>query len=574
MNLSLAFEKLKAKYYDPKNPTSRTVFKDPRQCMRFDFGIVEDNADPDKLGRIKVRFPMWGDAVSGWAPLVRPYASAEAGIWMLPDVDTQVICAFFNDDPSRPIALGSVYTPRAKPPVEANDDNHLKVFTTRSGSKIVLDEKDGEEKILIHTKDGKMRLVLDKAKGLSIVNEDGDISIKCKKLSVEGDDDTFITIKKDLTIKCENDTISMKAKGTFAVKSGKDVVLKASTKIKLKGSSGVTAGVKQIAKKDDMVVGVDMHDIQVPTNSGLMTIPMIPHPYVGKLADKLSNNVDVNDKAAATKGSKSKYDTPGHICMPPGVKFKSQPNNEGEVSSGTEPTVKINGKEAAVLGSMVKTCNDPQPQTCSIIAIGVPIILPIMMPGMDPDQFKKDSGTRFNSQNPVTTKAATPNQDKQPRLSNAKWSVNRATVGEEVTLTVDCSDQYENANVVFSVWKDGADMEKDQPVAKLSAPNQGGKAEAKWRYVYVHDPKNPLKAKPKFEFTAKSYRCEEKKSGSVEWGADIYVEVLNPDGKPIKNLKYLLKGSEEKEGKTGENGKIEMKSVIPGEYILEFKFNE
>jgi len=102
-----------------------------------------------------------------------------------------------------------------------------------------------------------------------------------------------------------------------------------------------------------------MHDINVPTNAGLITVPAIPHPYVGKLADKLSDDVLINDKAAAMKGSKSKYSTPGHICMPPGVMFASQPNNEGEVSSGVVSNVKINGKEAAVLGSMVKTCNDP-----------------------------------------------------------------------------------------------------------------------------------------------------------------------------------------------------------------------
>jgi len=74
-----------------------------------------------------------------------------------------------------------------------------------------------------------------------------------------------------------------------------------------------------MVKKDDQVVGIDLHDIKVPTNSGLKTIPMIPHPYLGKLADKLSQDVTINDLPAATKGSKSKFDTPGHICMPPGA---------------------------------------------------------------------------------------------------------------------------------------------------------------------------------------------------------------------------------------------------------------
>ncbi|MBN2531587.1 MAG: hypothetical protein JXB88_01780, partial [Spirochaetales bacterium] len=83
----------------------------------------------------------------------------------------------------------SVYTPRALPPVEDNEENNIKVLTTKSGTKIILDDTDGEEKILIHTKDGAMRLILDKAKGLSIVNENGDISITCRKLIIEGKDD-------------------------------------------------------------------------------------------------------------------------------------------------------------------------------------------------------------------------------------------------------------------------------------------------------------------------------------------------------------------------------------------------
>jgi hypothetical protein len=53
---------------------------------------------------------------------------------------------------------------------------------------------------------------------------------------------------------------------------------------------------------------------------------------------------------------------------------------------------------------MVKTCNDPQDQeTCTIIAVGMAVKLPIMMPGMDPAQFEQDGGTTFNSNDPTAT---------------------------------------------------------------------------------------------------------------------------------------------------------------------------
>ena len=601
------FNRIIAKHYNPADPVSRLSYRPADTLLGYHLGIVEDNADPDKRGKLKVRFPFWGDnVVSNWIPMIRPYASKEAGVWMLPDIGTQVICCFFNYSPSKPIVIGSVYTPRAKPPLKENPDNNLKIFTTKSGSKIILNDKEGEEQILIHTKDGKMRLVLDKAKGLTIANEQGDISIKCRKLVIEGKDNTTITMKKKLAIKCQNDKLSLKARQAMALKSGKDVVLKGQ-KIKLKGNMGVTAGGKQMATKDDQVMGVDLHDIQVPSSSGLVTVPAIPHIYAGKLADKLSSDVTVNNRAAATKGSKSKYSTPGHFPMPPGVKFAKNPTNEGTVSSGTAPTVKINGKEAAVLGSMVKTCNDPQDnETCTIVAIGAAVPLPIMVPGMDPEQFKKDGGFIVNTRNPMAKPGKPRPQDVQRSLQNPKWSSAKAKTGEEVTLSVDLVNQHENAGVTFTIWEEGADREKDTPVAKLKAQNKGGHAEANWRYDfaafefespdsaaadyfrenlgiplssellehYISNYKdkyqNPIDKTAKFCFTVKSYRCAEVSSSTIEIGDDIAVTLKDVYGNPLKNTEYVLIGPDgkEKSGRTGNDGKIQEQALIPGKHQL------
>jgi uncharacterized Zn-binding protein involved in type VI secretion len=342
-----------------------------------------------------------------------------------------------------------------------------------------------------------------------------------------------------------------------------------------------------------------------------MTVPMIPHPYLGKLADKLSQDVMINGQPAATKGSKSKYSTPGHVCMPPGVKFKKNPSNEGEVSSGTVSNVKINGKDAAVLGSMVKTCNDPQDQeTCTIIAVGAPVVLPIMMPGMDPDQFKKDGGTRFNTATPITTKEKTEYSRKQPKLQNPEWSTDKAATGEEVSLSVDLVDQYEYANVTFKIWEEGADREKDMPVAVLKGQNREGKAEAKWRYRiytlvlpdkessfirfledkmgftvdrsaakyyienYEEEFDNPHDKTAKFYFTCKSFRCKEVESGIIEIGDDLKLVFTDEYGKPLKDTHFTIAGPDKSktEGTTGDNGKIEEKGIIPGIHQIELEY--
>ncbi|MDY6970092.1 MAG: PAAR domain-containing protein, partial [Spirochaetota bacterium] len=128
----------------------------------------------------------------------------------------------------------------------------------------------------------------------------------------------------------------------------------------------------------------------------------IPNPYIGLLKEELSTDVTCNNRAVGTKGSKSKPAGTGHIIMPPGTSFHKQPSNEGEVTLGTVPSVKVNGKEVAVLGSKVKTCADPADmENCSIFALGAAVPLPIKLPGMDEDEFKRWGRYSLQYQKPL-----------------------------------------------------------------------------------------------------------------------------------------------------------------------------
>ena len=70
----------------------------------------------------------------------------------------------------------------------------------------------------------------------------------------------------------------------------------------MSGTKGVTAEGRQIAVQDDKVMGFDVHIMVVPSGNGTTTVPL-PHPFIGKLADKLSKDVKIKDKACATKDS-------------------------------------------------------------------------------------------------------------------------------------------------------------------------------------------------------------------------------------------------------------------------------
>lgn len=57
-----------------------------------------------------------------------------------------------------------------------------------------------------------------------------------------------------------------------------------------------------------------------------------------------------------------------------------------------------------------------------------------------------------------------------------------------------------------------------------------------------------------------------------EWGQDVIITIINNIGESLKNIKYTITGPDgkEKNGDTGENGKIEEKNLIPGKYKVGF----
>ena len=87
----------------------------PRRVDSIVVGVVTNNNDPDKLGRVKVSLPSVSEVETFWAPVLVPSAGNERGISMLPVAGEQVIVAFENGDPSYPVVLGSVFNGRDKP---------------------------------------------------------------------------------------------------------------------------------------------------------------------------------------------------------------------------------------------------------------------------------------------------------------------------------------------------------------------------------------------------------------------------------------------------------------------------
>src|SRR5687768_14756575 len=105
------------------------------------------------------------------------------------------------------------------------------------------------------------------------------------------------------------------------------------------------------AKQGDEITAKDFHDIQPPSGGPVKTM----HPFSGVIDDRLSSNVKIMGKPAATKASTA-TNSPAH--KPIGGTFVKPPANKATILSGS-PTVNINGKPAARNGDPAQTCNDP-----------------------------------------------------------------------------------------------------------------------------------------------------------------------------------------------------------------------
>lgn len=204
-------------------------------------GIVTNNKDEEGLGRVKVKFPLLSDKdESYWARVLTPMAGKERGIYFLPEVDDEVLVAFDRGDISSPYILGGLWNGEDKPP-ELNSDgkNNRRIIKSRSGHQIILDDTQGEEKIIVCDHTSHNQIVIDSKNNAISIEVEKDITIKAKgQINIESSDG-------DISIKCKNLAIQtqqnceIKANSKFEVKANSNCNIQANAGMGLKCMAGV-----------------------------------------------------------------------------------------------------------------------------------------------------------------------------------------------------------------------------------------------------------------------------------------------------------------------------------------------
>ncbi len=207
-------------------------------------GIVTNNKHPDGEYMVKVRMPYFFDASkdeSWWCRIGTSMGGKDRGMYLLPEVEDEVLVSFLNGDPNQPIIVGSLFngkdvfpkkvkaSPDDKelkiPNVDQGGKNNYRFFQSRSGHTLMFSDEEGKECVSLRTKSAN-ELVLDDSSGgekIQLYDKDNkqwlEIDVPGKKITLQTDTgDILIKAKKTITLDCKD--LVIKTGKTMKVESG------------------------------------------------------------------------------------------------------------------------------------------------------------------------------------------------------------------------------------------------------------------------------------------------------------------------------------------------------------------
>jgi type VI secretion system secreted protein VgrG len=186
-------------------------------------GPAGEKIHVDEFGRIKVKFrwDRWGkddDTSSCWVRVMQSVAGSWGGAWTLPRVGDEVLVAFLDGDPDRPVVVGSVYGKDSPPPFKLPANKTQTGYVTRSyksdsaadSNMLRFEDKKGSEEVLLHAqKDLTVEVENDEER---TVGHDQTETVQNARTVIIKDADDKLTLEKGNrsdTIKMGNDTLSI-----------------------------------------------------------------------------------------------------------------------------------------------------------------------------------------------------------------------------------------------------------------------------------------------------------------------------------------------------------------------------
>jgi phage protein D len=217
-------------------------------------GVVTNNNDPKKWGRVKLGFPWLAPFYeTDWARCVQVGMGKEWGNLFLPEVGDEVLVGFEFGDARRPYVIGGLLNGKSSHPLlkTAVKSAGLSAqivkrgIVSRTGNQLAFEDEipspltpkpPSKSKITLGDADGKLQLTFDVVNGeLHILCNGGSMSPVGKIVIEQKSNGGEIQINS-----AGNVTIEAKAPGKLTLKGGTGIVLDGgSANVEIKGTAGV-----------------------------------------------------------------------------------------------------------------------------------------------------------------------------------------------------------------------------------------------------------------------------------------------------------------------------------------------
>lgn len=154
-------------------------------CSRFHGPVIARVSEIGRQDRrsafVKVQFLWEADSECDWIPVVTNNAGADRGICFIPEVGDEVMVFFRNGDSCKPYVTGSLWNGVDSAPLEdlhggEYPQNDIKRIVTKSGNRLVFDDKQGQE-TLVMAGPKHVRVSLFDGGSTLLLHSDGDIHI-------------------------------------------------------------------------------------------------------------------------------------------------------------------------------------------------------------------------------------------------------------------------------------------------------------------------------------------------------------------------------------------------------------
>ena len=156
-------------------------------------------------------------------------------------------------------------------------------------------------------------------------------------------------------------------------------------------------------------------------------------------------------------------------------------------------------------------------------------------------------------------------------VSNAKWSKEKANIGEKVKLTADVEGFEDGTIVTIEIYCRDINS-SDSIIDTIETEVKNSKIEVEWEYVYSEDANNEGNNSqlsngytyPRYYFTV-VVENSKSRSGILEYKDYLVIELKGPKGQGIPNEEYILylANGEVRSGKLDKNGKKREENVPP-----------